>query len=801
MKRIAFTLLLLFVIINSYGQSISAQVTVKSYSLPKKRLLAVSTAEFINFISQNNLDQDSVMSIACRITGLPFLLPYTEGIIGTAASAGVNLSEPFNVSEAVKQLKTLNGERRIRLLLILSTWYLHHPGSHKTDLDNANCYLEMATRGNNAGNNSNLQIEGLFLRGELYAQQGDIRASKKTFDQIISSQGSAGNMKAVARAWQYLGKLMPHSDSKKLLYFKNSFAIYYKLQFKEREIELLGDIADCHDISDRKLEEKDLRQILSLQQSIGFKHVLFAKNELAFVAANQAEYIDALKYANAAMENMRWSGINAVSGAFYIRIATLYWGFEQKEKALFWFKKALDSGTADTHVFWYKSLFFSTSLLMEMNRPGECLTMIENVTSKYPPVTAWEKMQLISCKGLCYEKLKKPILAGDAYMELLEMANNNPSADTYHELADSYADIAIFYVAQGDIKKTRLFLKAVGVPQMGYHSINSKINLARYKIDSLTGNFKSAMRYHARYELYRDSDISREQIKKFDELAIKSTAEKNEQHIQLLNQQKAAQQISLKQNKVIRNILITGAGLLLIILLLLFSRYKIKQRTNKETNKKNRVLQHLLTEKEWLLKEVHHRVKNNLHTVICLLESQAAYLENDARKAIENSQHRIYAMSLIHQKLYQSEDIKTVDMSVYLPDIVRYLNESFGKGSQIRFDLDIDPLKLGVFYAVPLSLIINESITNCIKYAFPNGRRGVINISMHQTDETAELMIADNGIGIDSDKINGQVDSLGLKLMRGLSEDIQGCMSIENINGTTITIKFKIDESMYAVMA
>ena len=207
---------------------------------------------------------------------------------------------------------------------------------------------------------------------------------------------------------------------------------------------------------------------------------------------------------------------------------------------------------------------------------------------------------------------------------------------------------------------------------------------------------------------------------------------------------------------------------------------------------KNQLLQHLLTEKEWLLKEVHHRVKNNLHTVICLLESQARYLENDALKAIESSQHRIYAMSLIHQKLYQSENVKTIDMSLYLPEFAKYLNDSFGTERQIRFQMDIDPLMLGVSQAIPIALIVNEAITNSIKYAFPGASNGVIGISMHKTQQEIMLVVTDNGIGIDPVIAATPQESLGLKLMKGLSEDLHASIDIENDRGTKVTILFRV---------
>jgi two-component sensor histidine kinase len=243
----------------------------------------------------------------------------------------------------------------------------------------------------------------------------------------------------------------------------------------------------------------------------------------------------------------------------------------------------------------------------------------------------------------------------------------------------------------------------------------------------------------------------------------------------------------------VENVTIGGTILVLVIAVLLYRQYRLKQQANLAVTQKNELLQHLLAEKEWLLKEVHHRVKNNLHTVICLLESQAIYLENDALKAIENSQHRIYAMSLIHQKLYQSEDIKTIDMKVYLHEFIRYLGDSFGSTDLIHFELDIEPLKLGVSQAIPLGLIINEAVTNSIKYAFPKNEMGVISVQLHQSGEQIKLIIADNGIGMRTNIEKNELNSLGIDLMKGLSRDIKGKISFEVKNGTKITVIFNIE--------
>jgi two-component sensor histidine kinase len=175
-----------------------------------------------------------------------------------------------------------------------------------------------------------------------------------------------------------------------------------------------------------------------------------------------------------------------------------------------------------------------------------------------------------------------------------------------------------------------------------------------------------------------------------------------------------------------------------------------------------------------------------------LLNSQTAYIDNEpALTAIHESQHRVHAMSLIHQKLYNTDDVSSIDMSTYIRELVAYLSESFDTRQRIRFDLDIEPVSLDVGQAVPLGLILNEAITNSIKYAFPGNRDGRISIRLsHLGGHHYRLTIADDGIGVPEQIKEKKTASLGMSLMSGLSEDLDGSFSIENRNGTLVTITF-----------
>jgi two-component sensor histidine kinase len=146
---------------------------------------------------------------------------------------------------------------------------------------------------------------------------------------------------------------------------------------------------------------------------------------------------------------------------------------------------------------------------------------------------------------------------------------------------------------------------------------------------------------------------------------------------------------------------------------------------------------HLLCQQERLLKEIHHRVKNNLQVVMSLLNSQADALQDKAAlSAIQESQHRVQAMALIHQKLYQSEGVARIPMHDYIEEVVAYLHESYCLDQLVRFQLEVEPIELDVTQAVPLGLIINEVITNAFKYAFPGGLPGTVCLSLRRLEES-----------------------------------------------------------------
>jgi two-component system, sensor histidine kinase PdtaS len=329
-----------------------------------------------------------------------------------------------------------------------------------------------------------------------------------------------------------------------------------------------------------------------------------------------------------------------------------------------------------------------------------------------------------------------------------------------------------------------------------------------YRADSGMGNCTSAMQHLLRHKILSDSIFNETKNWQIEELQVQFETAKKEKDIKLLNNQNQLQRISVEQANRTKNITLAYVVLLLIIVGLLFNRYLIKQRNNrtleanqKELDQKNLFLEtlnaeqdKLLKEKEWLIKEVHHRVKNNLQMVTSLLYTQSIYLEDEtARLAVNDSLRRMQAMSLIHQKLYKDENTSTIAMPVYINDLVRYLHESFETNNQITFEQTIQPVELDVSQAIPLGLIITESIVNAIKYAFPNEQKGVVNIHL-QYESTQQLLlkISDNGIGLPAALDTMNHHSLGLDLMQGLTRQLKGSFHIESNKGVHITVRFQV---------
>ena len=270
----------------------------------------------------------------------------------------------------------------------------------------------------------------------------------------------------------------------------------------------------------------------------------------------------------------------------------------------------------------------------------------------------------------------------------------------------------------------------------------------------------------------------------------------NELQVDVLKQDK---KLAQKQNQVTIFIVVIVIGM--ILLALVYRNFRLKQKSNKqletinnELENKNNLLDKHNAEIEILMREIHHRVKNNLEVVSSLLALQSAQIDDaNTKEAMQEGQNRVNSIGIVHQKLYQGTNLGAVEMKDYFLNLSESILDSFGAEERVDLELAMENLDLDIDTAVPLGLIINELLTNCIKYAFPKGERGKIFIKLEkQPNNMLHLEVTDNGVG-KSGITHGT--GFGEQLVSLLTNQLNGTMREENQNGTTIIFDFKLKKS------
>jgi two-component sensor histidine kinase len=201
-------------------------------------------------------------------------------------------------------------------------------------------------------------------------------------------------------------------------------------------------------------------------------------------------------------------------------------------------------------------------------------------------------------------------------------------------------------------------------------------------------------------------------------------------------------------------------------------------------------LQASLHEKEVLLKEIHHRVKNNLQVIASLLYLQSHQLKDPEDLALfEDTQNRVKSMALVHESLYRTSDLARFNFAHYIESLTAHLSQSHvTESSGISIEMHLDEVVLDVDTAIPCGLILNELITNALKYAFPDGRSGSIHIMLRAAADRVTLCVRDTGIGLPASLDFRHTESLGLQLVGMMTEQLGGTLALTCEGGTTFTV-------------
>ncbi|WP_031526520.1 histidine kinase dimerization/phosphoacceptor domain -containing protein [Dyadobacter crusticola] len=307
------------------------------------------------------------------------------------------------------------------------------------------------------------------------------------------------------------------------------------------------------------------------------------------------------------------------------------------------------------------------------------------------------------------------------------------------------------------------------------------------------GQFEQALNYQNQWVAYRDSVFNSEKSRQLIEAETRFQAKENQERIQRLGTENFEKKRQLWW-------LYGGISMLAFLLAIALWQYRIIQRvnqkleiTNSNLSEANSRISVQATQLKELMQELHHRVKNNLAIVSSLLSLQASRLEDEkAIQAVTEGQQRVEAMSLIHQQLYQTDNVAGVSVKEYIQDLVKGLMQSFGYSEDFSLRTDIEPIVLDLKMAVPLGLIVNELITNAFKHAYKGIEKPELSIKLWQ-QEQVYLEIKDNGRGVDVAnwrKPGGQ--SFGKRLVASLTKQINGKINVDSEQGSRFLLNFPL---------
>jgi two-component sensor histidine kinase len=509
-------------------------------------------------------------------------------------------------------------------------------------------------------------------------------------------------------------------------------------------------------------------------------------------------------YVLQSMNNARQRGDTTQHSIYpncYAILATLYHDLGYGEKSIAMYKTAIQKTFRNALEYEFlDNYIFVNSLVLELikyNRIKEAVATARQIIAESPPTYDLEQGAVAEIQGNCYVALKQYDMAEKYFLQMARFYN---SSDFYASLGDKV--LGRFYLQRHQYEKARVLLlnqfKKIPPSAVEFSGIIED-ELLYYKIDSAQKKYLPAIDHFRKYKSLNDSVFNINKSKQIEELQLKYQTGQRETKIKLLTKDGQLQRQNVIRANNARNLTYAGIVLLTLFIGLLYYNYLLKQRSNTALNQLVVEKDLLLEQKEWLLKEIHHRVKNNLQIVMGLLQRQSAYINNEeGLSAIRNSENRMHSIALIHQRLYQSDSPGFISMPEYITELVSYLKDSFDLGNHINFRKEVDHTYINVSQAVPLGLILNEAITNAIKYAFINKADGEIAILFSTTaDGYHYLAIKDNGAGLPNHLDISAIDSMGMSLMKGLSKQLGGVFNLNYDGGVTISIKFKVENFTY----
>jgi two-component system, sensor histidine kinase PdtaS len=386
--------------------------------------------------------------------------------------------------------------------------------------------------------------------------------------------------------------------------------------------------------------------------------------------------------------------------------------------------------------------------------------------------------------GSALLSLGKPEQAKTYLTQALQLFGKNGNDEEYFSV---YQGLSKYYLQKGDIAQSKEYALKGLTKAKEMQRREQEVNFLKLlaNLERKEGNALQAFNYLEEASQLNDTLLNIANNRQLNEMNILYETEQKESEIQKLTTEGLENRLKLLENNRQRNVLMTAFAFAAVIAIII--GYSLKK--NKEKSallaKQNEIIEKQLKEKEILMGEIHHRVKNNLQIISGLLNLQSRHIADpNALQAVREGRNRVKSIALIHQQLYQRESLTAINLKHYLKDLMQSIDQSFrDSGKEITHQVACPELLLDVEAAVPIGLIVNELVTNSYKHAFHQKNKGIITLQIEADEPSMQLIIQDNGDGLPEGFNLQEQKSFGLKMINTLVNKLKASFTIEQDSG------------------
>lgn len=496
-----------------------------------------------------------------------------------------------------------------------------------------------------------------------------------------------------------------------------------------------------------------LQSLTRCQQLGSLSGQVSANNNLAVLYMNLKKYPEAMRYTRQALALQERTGQPEKAGNQYVNLSICYLKEKNYPAALAAAQKA-------------RALFQRAGVVREQG------SVVGNI-------------------GVIYEEQHQLPEAQRAYLEALAVYRR---LGEKRLMASVLVNLAVVAHKLGQDAQSLAYLQQARQVGRAFPQARSSVEFNFAELYADMGRFQPAYEHFRAYHALNDSLAGASQTTAIAELRSKYELAQKEQAIALLTARNHAKDLQLSRNRLALLAAATVAGLLLLVALAFYLRYRLKQQANAQLAEANAAIRRSVAEKELLIQEVHHRVKNNLQLVSSLLSWQTENVHDEqVLRIVDEGRARVKSIALIHEYLYRSDNLALISTRAYLQGLLGYLASSYRRDDSIELSSELDELHLDAELMARVGLMVNELVSNALKYAFPGGRGGRVHVAFRARGAgQLELSVADDGVGLPAALPALLGDSLGLQLVETLVRQLKGQLSFANEPGAHFRIVFEV---------